>query len=123
MRLTVERLSVFFFIILRELNRFFHQAVKSLNVLVAQFKHKFEKILSCIVLTCHDTVNSLDEIVVSINEHLTVTSGQPYIINSELSTYCFYICVCYRVFSVFNKTDSTLLQTDAFTEFFKSETE
>lgn len=62
----MKRLSVFFFIILRELNRLFHQAVECCDVLVAQLKHEFEKVFSCLVLTRHDAVNAFDEIVVRI---------------------------------------------------------
>ena len=36
-------------------------------------------------ITYHDAVNSFDEIVVGINEHLTVTSSQPYIINIKFT--------------------------------------
>ena len=112
-----KRLSVFF-VIRSQRNVIINKSVKCLNISIRGIQESFYHIFARFILTRHDAVDSFKKVIVGLDEHFSLSSSQPHIINTELSTNRFDICISQRVFSAFNKTDSTLFQTNSLTEFF-----
>ena len=89
MRLAVEKtVSLFLYYFVRTQSPFSLSGRDAAMSSSLNSSSEFEKVLACLVLTYHDAVNSFDEIIVSINEHLAVTSSQPYIINIKFTADC-----------------------------------